>query len=157
MAKYNIYGDRYCVGWRAILPHYAPVWDFSKSSRNKIDGLQSLCKQCNKAAMYFHNARKFGEFAEDEIALAHKVMSARQRAERLQRKPRWLKDYHEDEIKEIYRYRSDLNKLAGFTMFHVDHIIPLKGENVSGLHVPWNLQVITAKENLSKSNLLYES
>lgn len=56
-------------------------------------------------------------------------------------KPPWV---NKDELRTIYK-----NRPAGF---HVDHIVPIKGKNVCGLHVPWNLQVIPAEANMRKSN-----
>ncbi len=54
------------------------------------------------------------------------------------------------ELREIYKKSRDLRK--GGHDVEVDHIVPINGENVTGLHVPWNLQIIPADENLSKSN-----
>lgn len=56
-----------------------------------------------------------------------------------------------ERIKEIYKLAHEIWATTGVEQ-HVDHIIPLRGKFVSGLHVPENLQVISAKDNLSKSN-----
>ena len=70
-----------------------------------------------------------------------------------QAKPKWLTEEHKFFIEEIYSLRDLRTELTG-VVHHVDHIVPLKGKDVCGLHVPWNLQVIPAKDNLKKSNRL---
>ncbi len=94
----------------------------------------------------YDNAWSRGWAARNPAKIAAK--SARQRAAKLERIPPWLTKQHWDEIEQIYEHRPPDH--------HVDHIIPLQGETVSGLHVPWNLQYLTAPENLSKGNKLQE-
>jgi hypothetical protein len=55
------------------------------------------------------------------------------------------------EIKSIYDRARLVSEKTGIP-HHVDHIIPLKAKNCSGLNVPWNLQIITAQENMRKRN-----
>ena len=64
--------------------------------------------------------------------------------------PKWA---NYEAIKVKYKERNTMSKVKGLA-YNVDHIVPLQGENVCGLHVPWNLQIITADENIAKSNSL---
>ena len=66
------------------------------------------------------------------------------------RQPSWLNTGQLFEIESVYNYCAALRNVG--LDYHVDHIVPLRGDNVSGLHVPWNLQVITGAENMSKGN-----
>ena len=68
-----------------------------------------------------------------------------------QRTPKWLTEDDKWIIKEAYELSLLRKKMFGFD-WHVDHIIPLRGKYVTGLHVPTNLQVIPGRENESKSN-----
>jgi hypothetical protein len=74
--------------------------------------------------------------------------TSKRRAAKLQRTPAWLDATDYFEIECVYLYCAALRSCG--LDYHVDHIIPLQGKRVSGLHVPSNLQVIPAKENHSK-------
>ena len=67
--------------------------------------------------------------------------------------PPWLTRKQKSEIRQLYQIAITMTKTTG-EQYVVDHIIPLRGEFVCGLHVPWNLRVITQEENLAKSNKL---
>jgi hypothetical protein len=66
------------------------------------------------------------------------------------RMPKWLNDGHLLEMESVYTYCSALRKTG--LDYHVDHVVPLRGDAVSGFHVPWNLQVLPGRENMSKGN-----
>jgi hypothetical protein len=72
-----------------------------------------------------------------------RAITAKYRASQLKATPKFA---DLNKIKEIYK-----NCPKGYT---VDHIVPLQGKNVCGLHVHWNMQYLTRSENSSKSNKL---
>lgn len=76
---------------------------------------------------------------------------ARREALKRSATPSWLTEDDIWMMAEIYDLSSLRTDTTGIA-WNVDHIIPLQGKTVSGLHVPWNLRIITARENRAKSN-----
>ena len=92
------------------------------------------------------------KYKQDNPDLYRELVSLRRRRFR-QATPKWLTAEQKMEIRLKYRLAIELSRATG-VRHAVDHEIPLQGEDVCGLHVPWNLRVITQEENLKKSNKL---
>lgn len=75
----------------------------------------------------------------------------RRQAAALLRTPKWLTVNDIWMMQEAYKLARLRTKITGIS-WHVDHVLPLQGKIVSGLHTPYNLQVIPAKQNLEKAN-----
>ena len=70
-----------------------------------------------------------------------------------QRSPGWLTDFDRLKIECVYSIAAMLTRVNG-EAWHVDHVVPLQGKTVSGLHVPNNLQLLRGSENSRKGNRL---
>lgn len=70
--------------------------------------------------------------------------------------PKWLSRKQKSEIRQLYQIAITMTQTTG-EQYVVDHIVPLRSHEVCGLHVPWNLRVITQEENLKKSNKMLDS
>lgn len=109
-------------------------------------------------------ARKRNEYAKNRNArLAQKkqyrqankgrinALSALRKKIVIQRTPKWINEDYKWMLRQAYELAALRTSMFGFS-WHVDHIVPLQGKTVSGLHVPWNLQVIPAIDNIRKRN-----
>lgn len=83
-----------------------------------------------------------------EGSAIRRALSAKRRAQKLQATPAWA---DQEAIKAIYAEARRLEDVLGIPM-HCDHVVPLQGELVCGLHVETNLQIIPATLNIRKSN-----
>lgn len=111
---------------------YAKQKEWRDANRDRV-------REFNRRSKQKHNARV-------------NATNAQYRAERLQRTPSWLSENDLNEMSNIYAIAKRRSEIEGI-QYHVDHIIPLKGKTVSGLHVPSNLQVITWRDNITKNNI----
>lgn len=78
--------------------------------------------------------------------------TAKYRADKDKRTPKWLTEFDLLYIKCLYQVAAMRTRESG-EPWHVDHVVPLRGKIVSGLHTPMNLRVIRGEENERKNNL----
>lgn len=130
--------------------------EFAKHSTGKygVSATCRICKNLYRNNWYIENKEsclaKSAQWAKEN---AHKKRSyrAKRRAALLNATPIWA---DEKAIESLYKQAAILSKI-NLKKYEVDHIIPLQGKTVSGLHVPWNLQIIPTTENRSKGNQLW--
>jgi len=146
--------------------------DLFYTSKNTKDGLRGKCKSCTNSdnnQWYRDNSEsvkaRTNKYKSDRRELARKkgreyyvrnkdryLVNAYKRDERTRRAtPPWLSKEHKAEMQTFYWLARDLRAVSG-EVYHVDHIVPIQGENVCGLNVPWNLQLLPSDLNISKSN-----
>jgi hypothetical protein len=149
---------------------------FYKQAVNSKDGYQAHCKTCDnerkkkwalknpKLATEHRKTCDINRYKKYKAQINQKnknwkinnpskiaAIDARRRAAVNLRKPSWFTDEDHWMVEQAYELARLRTKIFKFP-WHVDHIIPLQGKLVSGLHLPHNLQVIPALENLQKSN-----
>jgi hypothetical protein len=134
---------------------------YNEENKEQISAQKAVHYQENKEFYSIQNAI-YRATHSDEIKKANSVWrklnkeyiaakNAERRAKKLQRTPNWLTEKNDKQIKDIYKECQQIKDLTG-KQYHVDHIWPLQGKDVSGLHVPWNLQILSEHDNISKSN-----
>ncbi len=120
--------------------------EWRAANRDRILAQKKAYREANKERLSADN-KAYRQAHPDKV----NARVAKRKARKLKATPVWLTAEQNAEINALYTEAKKLEMITG-DKYHVDHIVPLQGKNVSGLHVPWNLQLLTEEENLQKSN-----
>jgi len=141
--------------------------EYRAKNRQSIRVKQNEIYQKNKEERLEYARKKYAENTEVIKARVKEytrnnrakatALNAKYRAAKYQATPNWLKKEHLQEIQEFYTLAYELAWLNEGEILQVDHIVPLQGKTVCGLHVPWNLQILTKSNNIRKFNKLVSS
>lgn len=128
---------------------------FKQERKRSWQENKAYYQEKNRVYYQSDKARAKRKIYRQENAALLNYHTAKRHAQKLQATPPWLTDEQKAEIKAIYAECRRLQEETGIA-HNVDHIHPLQGETVCGLHVPWNLQVLTESENCAKHNNLLD-
>lgn len=134
-----------------------PLEEFYDCKSGK-HGKMARCKPCyidQYKAYYAKNKEARQEYQRGWNKRNPDYLRAQKAARRTQFNRSVLTDEDKRVIRGIYRL-SKLYSWIGGEPWHVDHIVPLKGKNVCGLHIPANLQPVPAAYNMKKKNTFEE-
>lgn len=120
--------------------------EWRKANSDKAKAIWETYRKKHKDERYANKR----EWAKNNKAVVN-AYNRKRHADKQQRVPKWLTDFDILHMECLYQVAAMRTKESGYS-WHVDHIIPLNGKNVSGLHCPSNLRVIPATENLRKYN-----
>jgi hypothetical protein len=127
---------------------------FAKN-RTSADGHATVCFECRREydrkryAAKGHSIRaRVKQYRKENLPKVNAADAAKIK-KRKNSTPKWLNWFHQAQIEEFYEIAAAKTMQTGIE-HHVDHIVPIKGKKVSGLTVPWNLQVLTAQQNMRK-------
>lgn len=142
--KHKSTKDRLTTYCKACL--YAGQKEWKAKNKEKVNGWWSEYREENRLQLR-QNAKKWREVNKGK----KNADTAKRFAAKMQRMPKWLTKEEKLRMSCYYQVAAMRTQESGYA-WHVDHIVPLRGETVSGLHVPWNLRVIPAQENMNKGN-----
>jgi hypothetical protein len=136
---------------RALLPKSVASQTAGKRYYEKNVELVKARAQCRPAELKRLYRKKYDAGHKDDHNLRNLLRKRRHR----QATPNWLSAESKEKIKQIYLQARHMTELTG-EKYVVDHQIPLRGKTVCGLHVPWNLEIMTHAANCKKHNKLKE-
>jgi 5-methylcytosine-specific restriction endonuclease McrA len=108
------------------------------------------------AARPAHEIRQYKDKHKANNPEYYKALTSTRKRRHRSATPKWVTHEQKLAIRQLYLEAMKLTKLTG-ERYVVDHIVPLINPDVCGLHLPWNLQVMTQEENLKKSNKLLDT
>lgn len=161
----KVYCSKKCKNahWRHRFPDRAKAGQVAWRTNNPEASKQSTLRwQARNIEHYRAKQKRYYDENREKIYLKNKKWTERNRARvnarcmarhaaKMSATPKWLTLAQRQEITRMYERAQELTQSTGIN-HEVDHVIPLISKAVCGLHVPWNLRVITARENRAKQN-----